>query len=65
LIETLLGALRAEGARGVHLGMEAGNEGTEKFYRAMGFERYPGSLDGGVSGEMGRMERSLYLVKTL
>jgi hypothetical protein len=47
------------------LGMEAGNEGTEKFYRAMGFERYPGSLDGGVRGEMGRMERSLYLVKTL
>ena len=65
LIGTMLGALRAEGARGVHLGMEAGNEGTENFYREMGFERYPGSLDGGVSGELGRMERSLYLVKTL
>ena len=65
LTETMLGALKAEGAVGVHLGMEAGKEGTEKFYRAIGFERYPGSLDGGVSGEMGLMGRSLYLVKTL
>lgn len=65
LIKTMLDALRDAGAKGVHLGMEAGNEGTEKFYAAMGFERYPGSLDGGSSGEMGRMERSLYLVKTL
>ena len=65
LIETMLAAFKEEGAVGVHLGMEAGNEGTEKFYRAMGFERYPGSLDGGVSGEMGLMGRALYLVKTL
>jgi hypothetical protein len=45
--------------------MEAGNEGTEKFYRAMGFERYPGALDGGVSGETGSTGRAVYMVKTL
>ena len=65
LIETMLAAFNAEGAVVVHLVMEAGNEGTEKFYRAMGFERYPGALDGGVSGEMGLIGRSLYLVKTI
>lgn len=65
LIETMLAALKAEGAVGVHLGMEAGNEGTEKFYRAMGFERYPGALDGGVSGETGSTGRAVYMVKTL
>jgi len=66
MIETMLRALKAEGARGVQLGMEAGNGGAEKFYKAMGFERFPGVLDGGVSGEMGRVDdRVLYLVKTL
>jgi GNAT superfamily N-acetyltransferase len=69
LIETMMGALRDAGARGVHLGMEAplgGSNGVEKFYASMGFERYPGVLDGGVSGEMGRVdERVVYLVKTL
>lgn len=65
MIETMLTALRAEGAQGVHLGMEAHNSGAEKFYSAMGFERYPWPLDGGVSGENGKQDRTLYLVKTL
>lgn len=66
MVETMLSALRGEGAKGVHLGMEAGNGGAEKFYKAMGFERFPGVLDGGVSGEVGRVDdRVIYMVKDL
>lgn len=54
MIETMLEALRGRGAKGVHLGMEAGNQSAEKFYLAMGFRRLAEVLDGGESGEVGR-----------
>lgn len=48
--------------------MDASNHGAEKFLVAMGLERYPGMLDDGASGEMGRAGGAnpmLYLVHTL
>ncbi|KAK6417372.1 hypothetical protein LTR95_017348 [Oleoguttula sp. CCFEE 5521] len=68
LIDTLLEALRAEGCKGVHLGMEAGSLGALKFYTKLGFSRYPEVLNGGVSGETGRTGGEgpvLYLVKDI
>jgi len=68
LMEAYIGVLDADECRGVHLAMDAGNRGAEKFYLALGFERYPGVLDEGVSGELGRTGGAnpvLYLVKTL
>lgn len=38
LIHTLLGALRARGVRGVHLGVGKANTGAVGFYRHLGFE---------------------------
>lgn len=54
LIERVFEAFRAEGVKGVYLGMEAANESAERFYRAVGFERYGRVLDGGATGEVGR-----------
>jgi ribosomal protein S18 acetylase RimI-like enzyme len=65
LVERMFEALKQEGAKGVHLGMEAGNAGTEAFYRALGFERFPGMLDGGASGELGTDGRVVVLVMSL
>ncbi|KAK6441388.1 hypothetical protein LTR95_002386 [Oleoguttula sp. CCFEE 5521] len=66
LIDTSLEALRAEGCKGVHLGMEAGSLGALQFYTKLGFSRYLEVLDGGVSGETGRTGgegQVIYLVK--
>lgn len=66
LMTTLLKVLAERGCRGVHLGMEAGNTGALKFYKSLGFERFPVALDGGASGETGRTrEGVLYLVKNI
>lgn len=69
LIDTFLAALAERHCQGVHLGMEAGNAGSLKFYETLGFSRYPFVLDHGASGEKGRTgEESagvIYLVKEL
>ena len=38
LVDRLLDALRADGSRGVHLGVSARNGRAIRFYRALGFE---------------------------
>ncbi|MFJ4842061.1 GNAT family N-acetyltransferase [Streptomyces sp. NPDC088746] len=51
LIRTLLGALRARGVRGVHLGVGKANARAIGFYRHLGFEQLteePGSLTLGM-----------------
>ncbi|MFJ6853733.1 GNAT family N-acetyltransferase [Streptomyces sp. NPDC091271] len=51
LIRTLLGALRAQGVRGVHLGVGKANTRAIGFYRHLGFEQLadePGSLTLGM-----------------
>lgn len=69
LIETFLAALASRNLKGVHLGMEAGNTGSLKFYESIGFSRYPFVLDDGLSGETGRTGEGsagvIYLVKSL
>lgn len=69
MIETMLEALKAKGAKGVFLGMEAANESAGKFYDAMAFQRLPEVLDEGASGEMGRTgggdSGTIFLVKEL
>lgn len=41
MMRTLLDALAARGAAGVHLGVSPVNERAQGFYRALGFERVP------------------------
>lgn len=68
MVEEMCGALRAGGARGVHLGLEGRNEGAARFYARMGFRRAEVVLDGGVSGEVGRMageNGTVFMVKDL
>jgi len=69
LIDTLLAALAERNCKGMHLGMEAGNAGSLKFYESLGFSRYPFVLDDGVSGEKGRTGEGsavvIYMVKDL
>jgi GNAT superfamily N-acetyltransferase len=68
MMEVMVGELVREGCRGMHLTVHAGNRGAEEFFKALGFERYPGVLDGGDSGEEGRTGgpvAMICLVKTL
>ena len=68
LVEIVVGELRREGVRGVHLAVHAENRGAEEFFTKLGFGRYQGVLDGGASGEMGRTggdDPMVYLVKEL
>jgi GNAT superfamily N-acetyltransferase len=70
LMENFVGELvkENENCRGMHLAVHAGNRDAEGFFRALGFERYQGVLDGGASGEFGRTgggNPMLYLVKEL
>ena len=54
LVEVFIGVLVEAKCPGVHAAVEAGNADAEEFLKALGFERYPRVLDGGVSGEIGR-----------
>lgn len=65
LMDAFLNHVIQQGCKGVHLGMLAANEGAEKFYRRLGFGRFPHILDEGKSGEKGRDGNVLYMVKTL
>ena len=69
LIDTFFDAVVERGSKGVHLGMEAGNTGSLRFYEALGFSRYPHVLDGGSSRETGRTDEGsegvIYLVRDL
>jgi hypothetical protein len=67
-METFLGVLLGMKCMGVHATVAAGNVEVEGFFKALGFERYPGVLDGGDSGEEGRTggpNAMLLFVKTL
>lgn len=55
LLAALEERLRGMGVRGLHLGMDGKNKGAERFYRRAGFERFGEVMDGGVSGEVGRL----------
>ncbi|KAL6245816.1 hypothetical protein RBB50_006969 [Rhinocladiella similis] len=65
LIERFYDVARRQGAKGVHLGMAAANDDAGKFYARVGFTRLPAVLDDGASGEQGRTEGAIWLVKTL
>ncbi|KAJ4508429.1 hypothetical protein ABEF92_008165 [Exophiala dermatitidis] len=65
LIERFCETAGEKGARGVHLGMVASNDGAGQFYRRMGFKRFPRVLDGSASGEQGRDQSTIWLVKDL
>lgn len=66
LIEALCDELRAEGVKGVHLGMVGTNYGAITFYEKLGFRRFNGVMDGGASGEVGRArDGGLWMVKKL
>ncbi|KAM0699359.1 hypothetical protein Q7P36_001406 [Cladosporium allicinum] len=54
MVEVFVGVLVQAKCPGVHAAVEAGNADAEGFLKALGFERYPWILDGGVSGELGR-----------
>jgi ribosomal protein S18 acetylase RimI-like enzyme len=65
LMQTFLEALRKQGSRGAHLGMNASNDGAMKFYRRMGFQRFAQVMDKGKSGEIGRDGTTVYMVASL
>jgi len=65
LIEEFCRIAQKQGAKGVHLLMEASNEEAGKFYTRIGFSRFPYVVDNGASGEDGRDQISIWLVKTL
>jgi len=48
LIETLLDELAAQGVPGVHLEMDAANDGAGAFYARLGFERLDSDDDGSI-----------------
>jgi GNAT superfamily N-acetyltransferase len=64
LMDSFCERLKRDGARGVHLVMGAENK-NGMFYERMGFGRWPVVLDGGWSGEVGRHEGGIWLVKKL
>jgi ribosomal protein S18 acetylase RimI-like enzyme len=65
LMNAFLSAMKMKNCKGLHLGMVSTNEAAEKFYRSQGFDRFPKVIDGGQSGEMGRDERTIYMVISL
>lgn len=62
LINTLLEKLRAEGVKGIHLGMYAGNTRAGKFYDRIGFARFEEMED---KGEKGRQGDGIFRVKKI
>jgi ribosomal protein S18 acetylase RimI-like enzyme len=65
LMEAFLAQMRRQESSGIHLGMVSSNEGAEKFYRRMGFGRFPKVIDDGASGEQGRTENTTYMAISL
>lgn len=65
LIETFFRAVKALGARGVHLDMVRTNVGAKRFYDKMGFRVCPWVLDEGKSGEEGVNGVVMTLVRVL
>jgi hypothetical protein len=70
-VKTFVGLCVNRDCRGPHLSIDAGNRGAEDFFTEMGFERYPGVLDDGVSGKVrvtggsNAAPCTLYMVMTL
>lgn len=62
LINTLLAKLRAEGVKGIHLGMSAANRRAGKFYDRIDFVRFDEMEE---EGEKGRQGDGLYRVKKI
>jgi GNAT superfamily N-acetyltransferase len=60
LMNVFLGFMSEEGVKGVHLGMVADNVNAEQFYYRSGFQRVTDVLDGGKSGENGRIDDTAY-----
>ncbi|KAK6535697.1 hypothetical protein TWF694_002147 [Orbilia ellipsospora] len=66
LMEALWARLRKDDIPGVHLVMEAGNVNAQKFYLAIGYNRFGEVVDGGKSGEVGKEDNgNLWMVKKL
>lgn len=65
LMERFLEAIQGLGAGGVHLGMVRTNHGARRFYERLGFQLCQEILDGGASGELGRQDSSVWLVRKL
>lgn len=65
LMEVFLAHMRKHGSAGLHLGMVSSNGGAEKFYKRMGFGRFPKVIDQGASGEQGVIGSTMYLVTSL
>lgn len=65
LIERFCKMAQEKGAQGIHLGMVASNDDAGRFYARLGFSRFPFVLDDGASGEPGRNQNTIWLVKAL
>ena len=65
LIDTFSGAIKKEGADGIHLLMSQSNVEAGKFYTGTGWQRYPKVLDGGASGEQGVKDNTTWMVKEI
>ncbi|KAF2742667.1 acyl-CoA N-acyltransferase [Sporormia fimetaria CBS 119925] len=65
LMKVFLEKVKRLGARGVHLGMHAENTNAKRFYERLGFRQCEEELDGGLSGEMGRIRNAICMLKKL
>ena len=66
LVDTFMTELRKRKVKGVHLIMAGDNVAAGKFYKAVGFDRFPEVLDERASNEQGRTkDNSIWLVKSL
>ncbi|KAF2195040.1 GCN5-related N-acetyltransferas-like protein [Zopfia rhizophila CBS 207.26] len=65
LINTFLEKVKAEGAAGVHLKMLIENVEAKRFYEKLGFRIFEEVMDGGDSGEVGRVGDAICMVKEL
>jgi GNAT superfamily N-acetyltransferase len=65
MINAFLGAIKRQGAIGVHLDMVQHNVTARVFYESVGFQICPQVLDGGASGQSGVNGIVVTLVKTL
>ncbi|KAF2274012.1 GCN5-related N-acetyltransferas-like protein [Westerdykella ornata] len=65
LMGTFLEEVKRLGARGVHLGMVRGNHRAKKFYERLGWRLCEEVLDRGKSGEVGRKDEAICLLRAL
>lgn len=65
LMGCFLNSLIEKAVPGVHLSMAASNTGARRFYERLGFELCAEVLDGGASGETGKLGDAVYLVRDL